>query len=56
MFLLKVIDIQDISPENALEWCNLLPDVRFYLLVCGGDGTIGWVLTAIERLQLQVCA
>ncbi|BFZ18110.1 hypothetical protein BsWGS_21149 [Bradybaena similaris] len=49
----QVMDIQDISPENALEWCNLLPDVTFQLLVCGGDGTIGWVLTAIERLRLQ---
>ncbi|XP_005102379.1 diacylglycerol kinase epsilon [Aplysia californica] len=49
----QVIDIQDVSPENALEWCNLLPDVTFRLLVCGGDGTIGWVLTAIEKLKLQ---
>ncbi|XP_055877944.1 diacylglycerol kinase epsilon-like isoform X1 [Biomphalaria glabrata] len=49
----QVIDIHDISPQNALEWCNLLPEVTFTLLVCGGDGTIGWVLTAIENLQLM---
>ncbi|KAK3732320.1 hypothetical protein RRG08_055903 [Elysia crispata] len=49
----QVIDINDIRPESALEWCNLLPDVNFCLLVCGGDGTIGWVLTAIEKLKLQ---
>ena len=54
-FPLQVIDINDVSPENALEWCNLLPEVTFRLLVCGGDGTIGWVLSAIEKLKLKVC-
>ncbi|CAL1543259.1 unnamed protein product [Lymnaea stagnalis] len=49
----QVIDIQDMSPENAIEWCHLLPDVTFSLLVSGGDGTIGWVLTAIEKLGLE---
>ncbi|KAH9495777.1 hypothetical protein Btru_013297 [Bulinus truncatus] len=49
----QVIDIQDVSPQEALEWCNLLPEVTFTLLVCGGDGTIGWVLTAIETLGLK---
>ncbi|GFO12496.1 diacylglycerol kinase [Plakobranchus ocellatus] len=49
----QVIDINEIRPESALEWCNLLPDVNFCLLVCGGDGTIGWVLTAIEKLKLK---
>ena len=42
------------SPENALSWCRLLPTVTFKLLVCGGDGTIGWVLGAIEKLRLEV--
>ena len=48
------MDIQDMSPENALSWCRLLPTVTFKLLVCGGDGTIGWVLGAIEKLRLEV--
>ncbi|KAK7502394.1 hypothetical protein BaRGS_00006347, partial [Batillaria attramentaria] len=49
----QVIDVHDISPENGLEWCHLLPDVTFRVLVCGGDGTIGWVLNAIENLGLK---
>ncbi|XP_052834351.1 diacylglycerol kinase epsilon [Octopus bimaculoides] len=49
----QVIDICDITPEPALKWCHLLPSVTIRVLVCGGDGTIGWVLNAIERLSLQ---
>ncbi|XP_070182979.1 diacylglycerol kinase epsilon-like [Littorina saxatilis] len=49
----QVIDVDDIPPENGLEWCHLLPDVSFRVLVCGGDGTIGWVLNAIEKLGLK---
>lgn len=48
----QVIDVHDMSPENGLEWCHLLPEVSFRVLVCGGDGTIGWVLNAIEKLKL----
>jgi len=49
----QVIDLSEISPEVALEFCNLLPDVEFRVLICGGDGTIGWVLNAIEKLKLS---
>ena len=53
-FVFQVIDISDIPPESGLEWCHLLPNVNIRVLVCGGDGTIGWVLSAIERLKLDV--
>ena len=49
-----MIDLCDRHPENALEWCHLLPDVVFRVLVCGGDGSVGWVLNAIENLKLKV--
>ena len=42
------------SPEEALKICHLVPDVRFSVLVCGGDGTVGWVLRAIEQANLKV--
>ncbi|KAL4240231.1 hypothetical protein ACF0H5_001025 [Mactra antiquata] len=49
----QVIDLHDMKPENALEWCHLLPDTVFRVLVCGGDGSVGWVLNAIENLKLK---
>ncbi|KAL3876679.1 hypothetical protein ACJMK2_034483 [Sinanodonta woodiana] len=49
----QVIDLHDMSPENALEWCHLLPDVTFRVLVSGGDGTVGWVLDSIEKAKLK---
>ncbi|ESP03918.1 hypothetical protein LOTGIDRAFT_110026 [Lottia gigantea] len=50
---IQVIDISESKPEDGLELCDLLPDIVFTVLVCGGDGTIGWVLRAIENLNLR---
>jgi len=49
-----VIDLSEIPPEGALEWCLLLPHVTWRILVAGGDGTVGWVLSAIDKLKLKV--
>jgi diacylglycerol kinase (ATP) len=51
---LQVIDLSEISPECGLEWCHLLPSVTCRILVAGGDGTVGWVLQAIDNLRLKV--
>ncbi|CAF3470855.1 unnamed protein product [Rotaria sp. Silwood1] len=45
----QVIDISTISPASILEWCNSLPNIGFYILVCGGDGTVNWILETIEN-------
>ena len=50
----QVIDLSEIPPEVALEFCKLLPDVQWRILVCGGDGTIGWVLNAIDSIPIKV--
>lgn len=49
----QVIDLSEIPPEGALEWCRLLPHVQWRILVAGGDGTVGWVLSAIDKLKLK---
>ena len=39
------------EPRLGLEKHKDNPDLRVF--VCGGDGTIGWILTAIEELYLS---
>jgi hypothetical protein len=50
----QVVDLAERPPEAALEWCSLLGEVQATILVAGGDGTVGWVLNAVNKLQLKV--
>lgn len=52
---LQVVDLCETSPECALEWCRLLPNATWRVIVAGGDGTVGWVISAIDSLKLKVC-
>ncbi|KAF0301513.1 Diacylglycerol kinase epsilon [Amphibalanus amphitrite] len=49
----QVVDLGDQRPEDGLEWCHLVGPERCRVLVAGGDGTVDWVLNAIENLKLQ---
>ena len=50
---IQVVDICDTPPEAALDMCRLSPNTQYLILCCGGDGTVGWVLGAIDKMKLQ---
>ncbi|KAB5584666.1 hypothetical protein PHYPO_G00110120 [Pangasianodon hypophthalmus] len=47
----QVFDLSEIAPAKALQLCTLLPPGCVRVLVCGGDGTVGWVLDAIDAMK-----
>lgn len=51
-FFVQVVDIQsDGGPQRALSLFKSLAVLdRLRVLVCGGDGTAGWVIEEIRRL------
>lgn len=51
---LQVFDLSKLAPSKALQLCTLLPPGSVRVLVCGGDGTVGWVLDAIDAMKLKV--
>lgn len=51
---LQVFDLSELTPAKALQLCTLLPPGSVRVLVCGGDGTVGWVLDAIDTMKLKV--
>uniref|UniRef100_A0A7N6B2W7 Diacylglycerol kinase n=1 Tax=Anabas testudineus TaxID=64144 RepID=A0A7N6B2W7_ANATE len=50
----QVFDLSQLTPHKALQLCTLLPPGKVRVLVCGGDGTVGWVLDAIDAMKLKV--
>ncbi|MGH0115616.1 UNVERIFIED_CONTAM: hypothetical protein FKN15_037939 [Acipenser sinensis] len=47
----QVFDLSQGSPREALELYRKVPNLR--ILACGGDGTVGWILSALDELQLN---
>ncbi|GMT25523.1 hypothetical protein PFISCL1PPCAC_16820, partial [Pristionchus fissidentatus] len=47
----QVFDLIACGPEFPLTFFSHFDTFR--VLVCGGDGTVGWVLTAIDRLAMH---
>ena len=45
---LQVVDLHKTDPKVALQLFCHLPKLR--ILVCGGDGTVAWILQALEEL------
>lgn len=46
----QVFDLSQSGPLPAIELYKRVPGVRF--LACGGDGTVGWVLSALDQAEV----
>ncbi|XP_070592106.1 diacylglycerol kinase epsilon isoform X1 [Erythrolamprus reginae] len=49
----QVFDLTKTTPAKALQLCTWLPSNSARVLVCGGDGTVGWVLDAIDSMKIK---
>ncbi|XP_072528403.1 diacylglycerol kinase zeta isoform X1 [Salminus brasiliensis] len=47
----QVFDLSQGGPKEGLEMYRKVPNLR--ILVCGGDGTVGWILSVLDELQLN---
>ena len=49
----QVFDLSQGGPQPALELYKRVPGIR--LLACGGDGTVGWLLSVLDKLDMDHC-
>ncbi|XP_078540524.1 diacylglycerol kinase zeta isoform X4 [Lissotriton helveticus] len=47
----QVFDLSQGGPKEALEMYRKVPTLR--ILACGGDGTVGWILSILDQLHLN---
>lgn len=47
----QVFDLTKGGPGPAIQMFKSVPDLR--LLACGGDGTAGWVLSVLDKVDLE---
>uniref|UniRef100_A0A8C5QMS4 Diacylglycerol kinase n=1 Tax=Leptobrachium leishanense TaxID=445787 RepID=A0A8C5QMS4_9ANUR len=47
----QVFDLSQDGPREALELYRKVPALR--ILACGGDGTVGWILSVLDQLHLS---
>ena len=47
----QVFDLTDGGPGPAIEMFRHVPNVK--LLACGGDGTVGWLLSVLDKVTID---
>ncbi|XP_036439868.1 diacylglycerol kinase zeta isoform X3 [Colossoma macropomum] len=47
----QVFDLSQGGPKEGLEMYRKVHNLR--ILACGGDGTVGWILSTLDQLQLN---
>uniref|UniRef100_H3D8B5 Diacylglycerol kinase n=1 Tax=Tetraodon nigroviridis TaxID=99883 RepID=H3D8B5_TETNG len=47
----QVFDLTKGGPSEGLELYSKVPNLR--ILACGGDGTVGWILSVLDQLKLR---
>ncbi|XP_060759127.1 diacylglycerol kinase iota isoform X2 [Neoarius graeffei] len=47
----QVFDLSQGGPREGLELYRKMPNLR--ILACGGDGTVGWILSVLDELQMS---
>lgn len=47
----QVFDLTQGGPKMGLELFKKVPNLR--VLACGGDGTVGWVLSVIDQISIS---
>ncbi|XP_031555392.1 diacylglycerol kinase zeta-like [Actinia tenebrosa] len=47
----QVFDLSSSGPKEGLELYRKVPNLR--ILACGGDGTVGWVLSELDKLKVS---
>lgn len=47
----QVFDLSKSGPKEGLELYAKVPNLR--ILACGGDGTVGWILSVLDQLKIR---